>query len=309
MATTNDAETDAQESVRPIRGRSGDEGVAEPVRIAAQQQHEEKYDIALPKAYHWVGIRRAFVNGILEEVGLHSQFRPGEGRTLDHRPPSAEETGALLVFPDETRVFVGMDDTAHTRGDYGFVVQPNDPVPLPTTVEEALNLLKPTGVRAQMDDSDDLPQRQGEWWLLETDRDPESVELSGGVSERPFNGSPLENHVPTEFAFGVSDSAVLSWFEDEYPALVSEGDTVVDVFNRLHQSASIAAIDSVEALHDTPTYREVREAVDGVFVRGTLRHRENDHYMERIGDEWCLARTHDMTVYTVGSISSRVQRD
>lgn len=278
------------------------------VRIAEAQKHNELYEKSLDTAYRWSETRPAFVRGILREEDLNHRF--AAGRTLDFRSMAHEEPGALLIYPDETRVFVGRDETAHTRGDYGFVVKPNDPVPLPESVEEALDLLKPLGVRSQMEEQGELPPRQGEWWLLETDRTPEGSIFKGGVSERPFNGSPLESHVPTEFGFGVEDDVLANWFESQYPDVVNEGDSLQDIFSRVQKATEIEELSGLEANYERPTFGEIREAANGVFIRGTLRHRENDHYMERIGDEWELARTHDMEVYTADNTSaSRVRRD
>lgn len=278
------------------------------VRIADQQSHRELYDKKLPTALEWGELRQSFVRGILREIGKNNRVL--SGRTLDSRGMDHDEPGALLVYPDETRIFVGRDVTAHNRGDYGFAVQTNDPVPMPETVEEALNLLKPLGVRAQMEEDGELPPRQGEWWLLETDREPTSRVFKGGVSERPFNGSPLENHVPTEYGFGVKADELLSWFESEYPDVVMDGDGLQDILSRVQLATEIEELPEIEPQYERPDFNEIREAADGVFIRGTLRHRENDHYMESIGDDWKLARTHDMDVYTADSTSaSRVRRD
>lgn len=272
------------------------------VRIADTQQHTELYDVSSPTAFRWSELRPAFVRGVLREEDL--SYRVESGRTIDWQSMDSEEPGAVLVYPDETRVFVGRDLTAQDRGDYGFVVKPNDPIPMPETVEEALDLLKPLGVHAEMEETGELPQRQGEWWLLDTDRSPAGSLFKGGVSERPFNGSPLENHVPTDFGFGVPDDELLAWFETEYSDIVMDGDGIQDILSRVQKAIEIEELDDVEAQYQRPSFEEIREAAEGVFVRGTLRHRENDHYMERIGDEWRLARTHGMEVFTADSTSA-----
>jgi len=278
-------------------------------RIASQQKHPERYDKKLPGRYDLTEFRPSFVRGMLREEDL--SWGIDMGRVLDSQEYDDEEPGALLVYPDEERVFIGRDPTAHNRGDYGFIVKPNDPMPLPKTVDDALDLLKPLGVRSEYHETGELPQRQGEWWLLETDREPESRVFKGGVNERPFGGSPLDNHVPTEFAFGVAADEMMAWLETEYPDIVMAGDSLQDVLDRMNTAVKMEGIEGIEPQYDRPSFGEIRDAANGVFVRGTLRHREQDHYMERIGNEWRIARTHNVTVYTADttSESAPVMRD
>jgi len=46
-----------------------------------------------------------------------------------------------------------------------------------------------------------------------------------------------------------------------------------------------------------------------VLIRGTLRHRDDDHYVENVGEDWHRALTHDMDVYTGDDYVDRVRID
>lgn len=289
MSTNETADLETQPEAQNTENRT-------EVRIASQQSHTEQYDSDGLPSIPGHGIYQRFLRGLIRETEINGSI--GSGRILDSNRHDTDEPGALLVFPDESRVFLGEDVTAHNRGDFGFVVKPNEPVPLPETVDEALDLLKPLGVRSHLEDTGELPPRQGEWWLLETDREPTSKVFKGGVSKRPFAGSPLENHVPTEFGFGVKADVLFSWFQSEWPEIVMEGDDLQSVLKRMCQAAQIEELEHVEPQYERPSFDELREAAEGVFIRGTLRHRDRDHYMERIGEDWKLARTHGMEVYT-----------
>lgn len=216
-----------------------------------------------------------------------------------HNRTGEEGVEMLLVAPDATRVFIGEDTTARdSNGLFGYVIRPDDRLPLVRTTQEALDLLKPAqAAAAEMEDA--TPLRQGEWFLVPTDEDPVSEAFSGEVGQRPFGGSPLENHVPTEYALGVTAPDFLDGFGEMCPDLAEKWETPGEVFNRVAQGHRVAELEGVEMETDLPTVDELRELAEPVYVRGTLRHRENDHYMESIGDQWHLAVTHDVDVFTV----------
>lgn len=205
---------------------------------------------------------------------------------------------ALFVYPDQTRVFVGEDETARdSNGLFGFVIDENSRLPAVRTIDEALDLLKPSQARAaEVGGAQTL--RQGEWFLVPADNEPASKTFSGEVSERPFGGSPLENHVPTEWALGITEDEFMQRFRNLCPDLDGHVETPAEAFHRVWQGFQIAEVDGVELKTDLPTVDELREVAEPIYVRGTLRHRENDHYMERIGDDWHLAVTHEVDVLT-----------
>lgn len=80
----------------------------------------------------------------------------------------------------------------------------------------ALELLRPGDVRLAFED-DDPPQRKGEWWLLPTRKVPVGSTWKPGLQSRPFGPSPLGNHVPTEYGFGVTDDVFMERFEEIAP--------------------------------------------------------------------------------------------
>jgi len=255
---------------------------------------------------------RAFAEELVGETEISQSlddFRLAEC----HNRHAEEGMKLLLVAADGTRLFIGEDATARdSNGLFGYIIEPDGRLPLVRTTQEALDLLKPAkAATAEMEDA--TPLRQGEWFLVPTDEQPESRIFSGGVSERPFDGSPLENHVATEFGLGVTEEEFLNKFETLCPEL--DFDNADDVFERLAKALRIASVDGVELETEVPDFESVRKIAEPIYVRGTLRHRENDHYMERLGDQWHVAVTHDVDVFTVetdalsNSRSTRVRLD
>lgn len=239
---------------------------------------------------------RAFAEELVDGTEISQSL--DDFRLAEYHNRHAEEgMELLLVARDGTRLFIGEDATARdSNGLFGYIIEPDGRLPLVRTTQEALDLLKPAqAATAEMEDA--TPLRQGEWFLVPTDEQPESRIFSGGVSERPFDGSPLENHVPTEFGLGVDEEEFLSEFERLCPEL--DYDNAGDVFERLAKALRIASVDGVELETEVPDFESVRKIAEPIYVRGTLRHRENDHYMERLGDQWHVAVTHDVDVFTV----------
>lgn len=254
--------------------------------------------------------RRAddFAEAVTEEIDLevrteggHSLNRPYmAARMADPQGEAEHGEPALLVYPDETRQFVGIDETAKGNGLFSFIISPDDDLPMVRTAEEALDLLKPPGVNHALVGGS--VARQGEWWLLETEREPASRAYKPGVGQRPFGGSPLGSHVPREWAMGVSEEAFMNRVSQKMPEALRFGNTPHEIFDTIGR-AQVPVGGDVELISKLPDIDELRKLADGIFVRGTLRHRRNDHFMESIGEEWKLAKTHDVEVFSFDEVA------
>jgi len=248
----------------------------------------------------------AFVKALLPELGkdeylddrrhVHHYKQLEELRLVDEL--DIEETddvdlAVLFALPDESLLFVGKDPTAkNTTPLFGFLVEPFAPVPAPTTAQEALDLLRPGAVRDAFADGDE-PDRQGEWWLLPTTMVPVGTTFTPGVNSRPFGPSPLANHVPREWGMTVSDDVFMTTVRDrvdELPATIETPPEVIEWVDRQQRK--------VPTPEFAPDWEDVQAWADDILVRGTLRHRENEHFVENVGDTWHVAETHDMNVYT-----------
>jgi len=249
--------------------------------------------------------RTRFVRAVADEVGKDEIVQ--DVRVLDEL--EVEDTddvdlGTLLAFPDDSIMFVGIDPTARDSVPlFAFTVERHQPIPAPSTAKEALDLLRPGAVRDAFETEDREPDRQGEWWLLPTRKVPVGSTFTPGVASRPFGPSPLGNHVPREYGFAVTDAEFMGVREriDELPKSIT---TPPEVINWLHRQRS-----KVPTPDYVPTWEEVREIAGEVYVRGTLRHRENDHFVEDVGDQWHEAITHDLDVYTGDEMVDRVVLD
>lgn len=241
-----------------------------------------------------------FVDGVLEAVDRLNDIggRPNIHR-VDRLDPGATDDadlGELLVLPDETILFVGRDPTTkehQTSPLYGYLIEPTEPLPAPRTAQEALSLLRPPDVQRIVDEDGEVPTRQGEWFLVPTGGTPVGSTFHPGVNERPYGPSPLGNHVPREYGFGVRDSLVLDRLHDrlDVPASVA---TIPEVIRWLDRQPDWSG----ENAPPRPGWEDLREAAEEVYVRGTLRHRQNEHYVENAGERWHRAYTHDIDVYT-----------
>ena len=247
-----------------------------------------------------------FVWAVADELGKDDLVR--DARLVDEIDTDQTDDidlGTLLAFPDESLLFVGSDPTARDSIPlFAFIVERFDPVPAPETAQDALDLLKPADVLDAIErDGEDL-DRQGEWWLLPTTMVPVGTIFEPGVASRPFGPSPLGNHVPREYGFTVSDDQFMSGVRgavDELPSTVATPPEVIDWVHRQHRKTPTPEF--------APDWSEMREIAGEILVRGSLRHRENDHYLEDVGDEWHLARTHDFDVYTGDEMIDRVRID
>ena len=203
------------------------------------------------------------------------------------------DLASLFVLPDESLLFVGKDPTTKdTAPLFGFVIEPFAPVPEPDTAQDALDLLRPGAVRDAFDEGVE-PDRQGEWWLLPTQKVPVGTRFRPGVNERPYGPSPLGNHVPREWGMTVSDDVFMTTMRDRVEGLPGSIETPPEVIEWVHRQHQRVPIPDY-----APEWDVVQDAAGDLLVRGTLRHRENDHYTESLSDDWHTAITHDMDVYT-----------
>jgi hypothetical protein len=247
---------------------------------------------------------RRFLAAVVDEIGKEDDL--SDARVLDDlEDPDDVDFGELLVFPDESLLFIGSDPTARDSIPlFAFVVERYDPIPAPTTAQEALNLLRPAEIQAAFDGGGSQPDRQGEWWLLPTKKLPVSDVYDPGVGSRPFGPSPLGNHVPREYGFGVTENEFMDAVRDgvsSLPSSVTTPPEVIEWVSRQH---------SKEPVPDyAPTWDKIRRFAGEIYVRGTLRHRDNDHYVEKLGKQWHQAQTHNMDVYTGDDMIDRVRID
>lgn len=251
--------------------------------------------------------RRAgqFVEAVADELGKEQLLEDVRlVDELDATETDDVDLAVLLALPDESLLFLGSDPTAKdTTPLFAFAVEPTEPVPAPTSAQEALDLLRPAAVRDAFDGGTE-PARQGEWWLLPSLKVPAGTSFSPGVRTRPYGPSPLGNHVPREYGFTATDAEFVESVREIAPTIPSSVETppeIVEWLNRQHAKAATPAA--------VPSWEAVQEVAGEVLVRGTLRHREDEHYVENIGEEWHVAKTHDMDVYTADDYLERVRID
>lgn len=237
----------------------------------------------------------------LEEVATEEsiEHENHEDARLLHRedwlddPDYGSDYGLLLVWPDETLMFVGSDPTASGPPWFAYTISPFEPVPAPTDAQAALDRLKPPAVRDVVHEEGFVPQRQGEWWLRPTELRPTGETFRPGSAAQRHPPSPLGSHVPTEWGISASDAQFMSRAREavDLPSSVATVPEVVEWSVR-----QINKPDSDLRWHD------VRQWANDVLVRGTIRHRDGDHPMEKVGTEWHLAETHDLECYTADDI-------
>lgn len=212
---------------------------------------------------------------------------------LDTAETDDVDLAVLFALPDESVVFVGQDPTTKDGSPlFGFVVEPFAPIPEPTTAQEALDLLRPGDVRDAFAEGDE-PDRQGEWWLLPTKQVPLSATYRPGVQSRPYGPSPLDNHVPREWGMTATPEEFMTRVREAVPQLPESVETppeVVEWMDRQHRKRVTPEF--------VPDFEDLVAFADEVLIRGTLRHRENDHYTESVGEQWHRAVTHEMEVFT-----------
>lgn len=194
-----------------------------------------------------------------------------------------DEEGLLIEHKNGAQVYIGYDSTAH-RGQEMFGFSPFDGQTgiRPPTARDALDLLRP-------DDALGADQRQGEWFLVDSEREPEGSIQKPGVGSRPYGGSPLDNHVPREWKTHVGDL--------EFVIRVKRHLEIEDIFEPSTPQEVFDAMLDGEIDTDALDYATARELAEGIYVRGTIRHRENEHRMEKT-DVWKQPSTHDFEVVT-----------
>lgn len=233
-----------------------------------------------------------FVGTLVEDSGIKDY---GEAFLLDR-----DGCDVLLLYRDGTQVFVGRDETALNAGIFGFTVMPGEPVPFISSVDEALNLLEPLPVTEAVDD-DNSVVRQGEWFFVPADDSPRSDVFKGGVGSRPYGDSPLQNHVPRDYAFGASVQVIMERIDERAPGLwdrVDEFHELIEALSSMHQWHWLNSYVGRDGMISSQElYREV---FGGVYVRGTVRHQRKDHCMLSLGEQWHNAYTHGLDVRSAG---------
>lgn len=248
---------------------------------------------------------------------------------------SDDEYGVLLTHKTGVQVYIGYDSTAH-RGHEMFGFVPFDGkrgVPAPSA-SDALDLLRPN--RAAAGGSN--VTRQGEWFLVPDDEEADGTIQKPGVGEKEWRytsprldgrfetrheaigeaatqlgawatetveaeriyagGSPLGNHVPRDWRAMVDDETFVGRFQRAFPELFTGGEEVEspqDCLDLLWEREDDIVVDT-----DTIYERVRNDVAGGVQVRGTIRHRENEHEMAAV-DSWSRATTHEWDVVTVDS--------
>lgn len=245
-----------------------------------------------------------FVSAVLEELG--KDYTDAEARLVDEiDDPDDVHFGILLALPDDSLLFVGSDPTANDAIPwFAFCIERYDPMPAPATAQEALDLLKPPDVKDIEHDLDWLPDRHGEWWLIPTELVPGGEIHTPGVASRPFGPSPLGNHVPREWAATVPDDAFLETFHENVESAPSSIRTMPEAIEWTWRQTNKRV-----PPEDAPTWADIRDWAGDIIVRGTVRHRDNDHFVENCGDVWHKAVTHDVEVYTGDGIAERIHLD
>lgn len=235
-----------------------------------------------------------FVDAVATREGLDASHE--DARLLDRQeqiddPEYGAAWGLLLAWPDETVMYVGSDPTATGPPWYAFTVGPAEPVPAPTTAQDAADRLKPPAVRDTIAEDDFVPQRHGEWWLRPTPLAPAGTIFEPGVQAKPFGPSPLGNHVPREWAMSVTDTVFVDRAHDA--GAPASRTTPPEVFEWATR----------QVRRDELEWHTVRQWADDILVRGTVRHRDHDHPVEKLGEQWHAAETHDFEVYTADDIT------
>jgi len=245
-----------------------------------------------------------FVDAVLDEVG--KDFTNEEARLIDEiDDPDDVDFGFLLALPDESVMFVGSDPTAKDAIPwFTFIVDRHEPMPAPRTAQDALDMLRPPSVQDLVYEDDYLPSRHGEWWLIPTGMMPVGTVFQPGVKDEPYGASPLGNHVPREYAFTVSDQDFMRRFRDEVDAAPASVRTPPDVIEWTWRQ-----IKKPIPTDFAPDWADIREWGGNVLVRGTVRHRDDDHFVEKCDERWHIAVTHDVEVYTGDGVAERVHLD
>jgi hypothetical protein len=269
----------------------------EPTLPTAYEDAEE-VDLSAYASYSFP----KFISAVLEAVG--KDFDGSEVRLVDEiDDPDDVHFGLLLAAPDESLLFVGSDPTAKDSIPwFAFTIERHEPIPAPDTAQDALDLLKPPQVQDIEHEDDWLPNRHGEWWLYPTNCVPAGTVFTPGVQSTPYGPSPLGNHVPREYAFTVTDRAFMDTFHEAVsaPSSLATPEEAIEWTARQIQKPHV---------DDHPNWADIRSFGGDIIVRGSVRHRDNDHFVENLGDIWHKAATHDIEVYTGDEVATNVHID
>lgn len=200
----------------------------------------------------------------------------------------------LVGYPDGTQILVGRDETSKDSGLFSIVLEDD---PAVKTVADALETLKPEPVKAAERAEDVRVRRQGEWWFVESDEDP-AFSVSGELGMKPYGYSPMDTHVAREYGFGLEHDELLR----ELSLYVSDGecDQVFDSVPRCFDSIrnrDIVWEGEWGGRFPEFDWDRIVSICEGIYARGTVRHRDREHYMLSLGDNWHQAFTHDTTVH------------
>jgi hypothetical protein len=213
-----------------------------------------------------------------------------------------ERADYLITFTDHQQLFIGDDDTARRDRDgrFGFIVDGGRA----PSIEDALNMLVPDPVqRAQANGTD--VERQGEWFLIPADDGPESRIQKPGMGSKPYGASPLDSHVPRDWATINNEQVIIDEIAHQ-DDLELAGDTTPEEF-----ADEIDTLQELLEFFKTGQYHyrsefgieELRDRLqDELFIRGSVRHRDNEHYQLTL-DDWHRAFTHGVEVITVDDTS------
>lgn len=213
-------------------------------------------------------------------------------RQYDIQGVTETTDGTLVDFP-EGQVYIGTDDTQHDSSTrFAFYVE--DPVDDPA---EALALLRPDGIS-------DSAKRQGEWFF-----DPVEIEAQNPILKGlSYTDTEWDvSHTPIRAITGVDKISYGSPPEGseihpEQPiAKLPDGTRVL--YRRVDKQ------DFISMEYKNTMYRQLNrmgshEARDLLFqdgklyVRGTVRHKRNEHRVLNLGETWHRAKTHNYTVMT-----------
>jgi len=290
-----------QENASTLGGRADEQDISID-GSAVQTYYEGASDVRL-RDYGSYSLPR-FITAVLDR--MDRGYDADDLCLVDKLSSSKDiDFGLLLAAPDETLVFVGSDPTAKDSIPwFAFSIDPMEPVPAPESARDALDRLKPPCVRDIVHEENWIPNRHGEWWLLPTQCVPCGTVFKGQVASRPYGPSPLGNHVPRDYAFTVSDSEFMDVFTSRVgaaPVSVQSPPEALDWLFRQHQKAVPP--------DDIPRWSDIRLWAGDVLVRGTIRHRDNDHFVENCGEIWHRAETHDVQVYTGDEIATDIHLD
>lgn len=262
------------------------------VNSITNAQPDEQHGVPTLKAFERMSdYTDTFLEAVADEAGVDSN----DAEPID---ATKNDTGLqfLVGYSDGTRILIGRDETSTASGLFAVIIDSSENERI-RTVDQGIDSLRPEPVRVAERSDGVQVQRQGEWWFVETNEGPE-FDVSGELGSKPYGPSPLENHVVTGYGFGLEREQVLR----ELSLYASDGECD-QVFDRIPQCFdSIRNQTLVWGRTWSGRFREfdwhrISDVCNGVFVRGTVRHRDREHYMLSLGERWHTAYTHNKTVY------------